>query len=363
MARYNVRDIIQAISIENLAVNEFLTTGASPIPGNQFRIFPSDAIPPVIPTRTPVEDNAVGDGRAYPKQSKPYYFNQINYPYSMALNSSMGQRIFRMWLGGTIADTVNAPQGTTDQVIQMKSPGEAPMVANLIRKLGGEGFLYGDAYVQTIEISQQMAGEPRINAAFNNPGHHIELADTTIDIDDIDTMAAYLKYHGAKTRLTFSDGVDSYDFAAEGRLIDVSFTGNQNCVVDQLPGDGFLDSDNECNGAIAKNFFIDLQSAEMQVKVYMDGTFAQFQSWLPNRKLTSVVLVFKSCEKIGSSTHVSEFEIKFPVAEFNLQGDQQGNFSAYSFNIRAIEGDPTTGSLVIGRVRRVTGALIDEVAP
>lgn len=363
MPRQNVRDVIQAISIENLAVNEYLTTGASPIPGNQFRQFPSDANPPILPTRTPVEDNAVGDGRAYPKQGKPYYFNPANFPYAMALNSTMAQRILRMWLGGTIGTTTNAPQGTIDETIQMKNPGSAPMVCNLLRKLGGEAFLFGDMYVQTIEIAQQMAGEPRISAAFNNPGHFIKLADTTIDVDDIDGLDPYLKYHGAKTKLTFSDGVDSYDFASEGRLIDVSFSGNQNCVVDQLPGDGFYSAANECHGAVAKNFFIDLQSAEMRAKVYMDDTFAQFNSWLPNRKLTSVTLLFKSCETIGTSTHVSEIEVKFPIGEFNLEGDQQGNFSAYSFSIRAIEGDPSTGSLVIGRLRRNTAESIDETAP
>ena len=359
MARYNVRDILQAISIENLAVNEYLTGDD----GDQFRVFPSDAIPPVLPGRTPVEDNAVGDGRAYPKQGKPYYFNPANFPYSMALNSTMGQRVIRMWLGGTIADTVNVVPGTTDQVIQQKNPGESPMVANLIRKNGGENFLWGDAYVQTLEIAQQGAGEPRINAAFNNPGHFAKLGTTSIDVNDIDAMDSYLKYHGAKTRLTFTDGVDNYDFAADGRLIDVSFSGNQNCVVDQLPGDGFLDSANECHGAISKNFYIDIQDAQINAKIYMDATFGIFDAWAPNRKLTSVVLVFKSCETIGATTHVSEIELKLPVGEFNIVGDQQGNFSAYNINIRGIDGDPSTGSLVIGRLRRVTGALIDETAP
>lgn len=359
MPRQNLRDVLQAISIENLAVNEILDGDE----GDQFRIFPSDAIGPVIPTRTPVEDNAVGDGKAYPKQSKPYYFNPINYPYAMALNSTMGQRLLRMWLGGTIGDTVNVVPGTTDQVIQMKAPGAAPMVANVVRKLGGEGFLFADVWPQTIEISQSMSGEPKISAQLMNAGQFKKLADTTIDTADFDTMDAYLKYHGAKTTLIFSDGVDTYNFASESRLIDVSFTGNQNVVVDQLPGDGFYDSSAQCNGAYSKTFFIDIQSAEMKVKVYMDDTFAQFASWLPNRKLTSVTLKFTSCELIGATTHQSEIEIKFPVAEFNLEGDTQGNFSAYSFSIKAIEGDASTGSLVIGRVRRVTGALIDETAP
>ena len=359
MPRYNLRDVKQAISIANTATNEYLTSNT----GAGFKLFPSDANPAILPTRTPVEDNAVGDGKAYPKQSKPYYFNPNTYPYSMALNSTIAQRILRMWLGGTISNTVNAVPGTTDQTIQMKDPGAVPMVCNIVRSLGGEGFLFGDMFVQTIEISQSGSGEPRISAQWMNNGHFKKLADTTIVVANLVAMPSYYKYHGVKTTLIFSDGVSTYNFASDSRLIDVSFSGNQNVIVDQLPGDSFYDASNECYGAYAKNFFIDIQNAEIRVKVYMDASFAEFASWLPNRRLTSVTLLFKTCETIGSTTHVSEYEIKFPVGEFNLQGDAQGAFSAYTFSIRAIEGDPTTDSLVIGRVRRVTGALIDETYP
>lgn len=350
MARYNLRDVIQAISSANT------TSGAisSGDTGTGFDIFPSDANGPIIPTRTPVEDNAVGDGKAYPKQSKPYYFNPISFPYSMALNSTTAHRILRLWNGGTIGNTTNTVPGTTDQLIQMKNPGAVPLVCNLVRHLGGEGYMFADCFVQTIDISQSGAGEPKISAQFMNSGLFKKLADTSFVDGSAVAMASYLKYHGTKTTLIFSDGVTTYDFASEGRLCDVSFSGNQNVVVDQLPGDGFYDSSAECNGAYSKQFFIDVQSAEMKVKVYMDASFAQFASWLPNRKLTSVTLLFKSCEVIGATTHVSEVEIKLPVAEFNLQGDTMGNFSAYSFTIKAIEGDASTDSLAIIRLRRLT---------
>lgn len=349
MSRSNLRDVKQGISLAATSVNELLSADD----GTGFELFPSDAIGPVLPTRTPVEDNAVGDGRAYPKKSKPYYYNPINLPVSMALNSTIAHRLFRNWLGGTIGNTTNTTPGTIDQVIQMKNPGAAPIVVNMFRDLGGEAFLHGDIFVQSFEVSQSGAGEPRFSASLMNNGLFMELADTSIVTDDADDMATYLKYHGAKTTLTFSDGVDTYDFAADGRLIDVSFSGNQNVQVEQLPGDGFIDANNQCEGAYAKNFFIDVQSAEMRVKVYMDDAFSQFASWKANRTLTSVTLTFRSCEKIGSTTHYNEFEVKFPKGEFNLQGDTQSNFSAYSFNIKAIEGDPTTQSLVIGRLRRV----------
>lgn len=360
MARFNLRDIIQAMSIENTAPGTYITGDD----GDQFRLFPSDPQAPVFPGRDMVEDNAVGDGRAYKKQGKPYYFRPMNLPYSMALNTTAGVRLLRNWLGGTISTVVNTTPATTDHTIEMKDPGSAPLCMNVIRKLGGEQFLSGDVFVQTIEISQSGASEPRISAQLQNSGHNKKLSATSIDVTDIDTLDTYKKFHGAKTKLTFSDGVGSYDFAADGRLIDVSFSGNQNVVVDQLPGDTPQDASNECHGFVADNFFIDIQDAQMRVKVFMDASFAEFDSWLPNRKLTSVTLTFSTCEIVGATTHHFEYEIKFPVAEFNLDPDQQGNFSAFSFNITAIEGDPTTGSLVIGRIRRATtdGAL-DETAP
>lgn len=358
MARFNLRDVVQAISIENTDQGVYLTGDD----GAEFRKFPSEATPPVFPTRNNVEDNAVGDGRAYKKQSKPYYFNPISYPQGMALNTTMGVRIFRNWLGGAVTQTDNLVFLSTDHAIKQMAPGEVPMCCNILRSLGGESNLYGDVFVQTIEMSQSGAGEPRISASLQNSGHFEKIADTSIDLADVDDLAAYLKMHGTKTKLTFSDGVSSYDFAAEHRLIDVSFSGNQNVIVEPLPGDSFQNPDNECHGAFADSFFIDIQSAMIRAKVYMDEDFAQFDSWLPNRKLTSVKLTFSTCEIVGATTHHFEIEVEFPIAQFNLEPDQNSNFSAFSFNIEAIEGDPTTGCLVLGRVRRATAdGPLDEV--
>lgn len=360
MARFNLRSVIQAISIENVAAGTYLTADT----GTKFRVFPSDANPPILPGRTPVEDNAVGDGRAYPKQSKPYYYNGLNYPYAMALNSTMGVRLLRMWAGGAVTTTVNSAPATTDHLVEMLPAGSVPKCANVVRKLGGEAYLHGDMFVQTVEITQEGAGEPQIRAAFGNSGYSNELANTTIVTSNIATMATYLKFHGTKTKLTFTDGSTSYDYAADHRLCGVSFSGNQNVVVDQLPGDPFLNTAAECQGAYAGNFQIDVQTGQIKCKVYMDANFTEYAAWKANKKLTSVKLTFSSCEIVGATTHHFEIEIQIPVAEFNLDPDQQGNFSAYSFTIKAIEGDPTTGSLVKVRIRRATadGAL-DEVAP
>lgn len=347
MARQHQRKVINAISIENTAIAEYLDDGAV------FRKYPGDPQPPTFPTRTNVPDEMVGDGKAYMKQSKPYYYDALNKPYSGALTSTIGVRWFRTWLGGTIGETSNVGFNTIDSVIQQLEPGLEPMTFNELRANGGAQFLFGDVFVQTIEISQTGASEPRISVTKSNGGHHAEIADTNIDVLDIEDQDTYLKYDGKRTKLTFSDGVTSYDFAAEKRLIDVSFTGNQNVNVEQLPGDSPIDASNECEGGYTENLTIDVQDATMRVKVYMDETFAQFASWKANRKLTSVKLIFSTCEKIGTSTHHAEYEIQFPIAEFNLTPDNQNNYDAFSFEIKAIEGDAVTGSLVIGRIRQV----------
>lgn len=357
MARHNQRKVINAISIENTAIGEYLTGDD----GDQFRKFPSNVQAPPLPTRTPVPDEMIGSGSPYPQHSQPYYYDPINKPYAGILTDTFGARLLRMFLGGALTETENALPGTSDWAIVQLAPGLPPMVCNQIRSNGGAKFLYGDVFVQTLEITQTGAGQPQVSAQFSNGGHHIAIADTTIDLADVDAMDTYLKFDGKKTKLTFSDGVDSYDFAAEKRLIDVSFTGNQNVLVEQLPGDSPLVASAECAGGFTQNLNIDVQDGMMRVKVYMDDSFAQFASWKANRKLTSVILKFSSCETIGLTTHKAELEIKFPIAEFNLTGDTQGNFDAYSFEIRAIEGDPVSGSLILGRVRKVGD--LDEAAP
>lgn len=356
--RFNVRDVIQAISLYEVGIAQGDVVGPTE-DETDFVRFLSDANPPVLPSRSLAEDNSVGDGRAYKKQSKPLWYGSINYPFAAPLNTNMGLRYLLEFLGGTRSSTVNTVPGTTDWTIQQKRPGAVPSLFLLLRKLGGEAFLHADSYVQTIEIAQQGATEPRISGQMGNSGYIIPLGTapasgiTVADVPLPRSSPSYKRMHPAKTKLTFTDGVTSYDFAADSRLVDVSFSGNQGVIIDQLPGDGFV-STNECLGAFSKSCYIDIQSGSMKAKVFMDDTFAEFVAWQANRKLTSVKLVFATCETIGSTTHHFEMEIQFPVAQFNLEPDQQASFSAFSFNIEAIEGDPSTGSLIIGRVREAT---------
>lgn len=355
--RLNQRNTINAISIENTAIGEYLTGDD----GDKFVKFPADAQPPTMVSRTSVPNQMIGSGNAYDQHSKPYYYDALNKPYSGALTNTIGARIIRMFLGGPITTVDNGNVvGTKDHTIEQLTPGSEPMVCNQIRahKLGGPEFLFGDVYTQTLEISQQGSSQPRITASFSNGGHHAELPDTDIDKADILALANYLMFDGKKTRLTFSDGTTNYDFAADKRLIDVTFTGNQNVINEQLPGDGPIDPDNECEGGFTDNIHIDVQDAQIRVKCYLDSNFhtSEFAAWKSNKKLTSISLIFKTCEKIGSATHNAEIELKMPIGEFMMESDSQGNFDAVTYVIKGIEGDPVTGSLVKARIR-MTGNL------
>lgn len=356
MARVNQRNVDNLISIENTTLGEYFVGDD----GDQFRKFLQDAQGPIFSTRTTVPDNEVGDGSPYEKHSKPYYYDPINKPYSGALNNTIGIRILRMWMGGAATPTENAVPGTFDYAVVQLAPGACPMLCNQIRSNGGNSLLFGDVFTQTVEISQQGSGEPRLTSQFSNGGHSIDLADTTIDLADAEDALARLKMDGKRTTFTFSDGVDTYNFVSEKRLIDLSFSGNQNVIVEQLPGDSPLDAAAECQGGFTQNIYIDVQDAMMRAKVYMDGTFAQYLSWIKNRKLTSVTAKWSTCEIIGLTTHHGEIEVKFPIAEFTLTPDTQGNFDAYSMDIKAIEGDPVSGSLVLMRYR-IVGDLDETV--
>jgi type II secretory pathway pseudopilin PulG len=354
MARINQRNVINAVSIANTAIGEYLADGT------KFRKFKQDATGPVFPTRTTVPDTEVGDGSAYDKHSTPYYYDPISKSFSGSLDNKMGIRILRQWMGGAATVTTNTTPGTKDYAVVQLAPGSAPMVCNEIRANGGNSILFGDVFRQTVEISQQGSGQPRLSATSGNGGYSKPLSSTAIVTSDITDPDPRLKFDGKKTTFTFSDGVSSYDFVSEKRLIDLMFSGNQNVLTEQLPGDLPLDAAAECQGGFTQNIYIDVQSAMMKAKVYMKETFAEYLSWVQNRKLTSVTAKWSTCEIIGATTHHAEIEVKFPVAEFILTPDTQGNFDAYSMEIKAIEGDPVSKSLVLMRFRIV--GLLDETA-
>lgn len=348
MARIHKNSVLRAYEIVVGAIGSYSDDGA------EFRKYVADSQPPVIPTRQNIQNEEVGDGQQYDKQSIPDYFDPINIPETGFLKNTTGAIALRDFLGGAIATTDNTvAHGTKDHVIQMLFPGEEPLVRNFIELNGGASYLFGDVFVETLSITQQGGAKPRISVSRQNGGHHLEIGDTLIDDADFDDVAAYKFFDGKLTRITFSDGTTSYNFAGEKRLIDVSFEGNQNVQVEQLPADTALDASAECQGGFSTNLTIDKQTAMIKVKVYMDENFTEFASWKANKKLSSVILKFQSCEIIGTTTHKAELEVKFPVGEFNLAPDQNANYQAYTFDIKAIEGDATTGSLVIGRVRMV----------
>lgn len=353
--RQNLRNVKQAMTILPTDLLEYSDDGA------EFRQFPSNTTPPVTPTRQKTEDNMVGDGRPYPKKGKAYRFDPRNIPVQGALTDTISVRLIRMALGGTVDDTDNTtPNLTTDSLIHMKDAGDVPLIYNLARELGGESLLHGDVFLQALEIDQQGDAEPSVNATLANSGHFKKLSATAIDTADFEDLTAYKKMHGVKTRMTFSDGVTSYDFANEGKLQAVNFQYNQNVIVEGMMGDPFVNTSAECQGAYSQNVYIDVQNAMIRATVYMDENFSVFDSWVADRTLTSISLLFRTCEIIVG-THLFEIELKIPIGEFNLTGTTQGNFAAYTFEIKAIEGDPTTGDLVQARIRHLTADDIEEI--
>lgn len=346
---FNLKSIVQAISSAPTALGEYLDDGGD------FIIYESEQSNPVLIERNNVEDNNVGTGRIFPLVSKPYEFTPRNIPIQGLLTSNMGVRILRMFQGGIVAETVNSVPATKDSLIKQKTSGTTPMLANIVRKNGGEKFLHGDAFVQTVNITQTGKEQPRYSATLQNSGHFADLDDTAIDTADFETRPSYYAYDGVNTKLTFTDGTNNYDFAGDGLLKEVGFQGNQGVIVDGGMGDPHYDEANQCLGSYSQNIKIDTQSGVITAKVNMDANFAIFaQTWLPFKKLTNVKLLFKTCEIIGSTTHHAEIEIQFPIAELtSIVGDQNKNMSAYTLTITAKEGDNTDNSLIKIRVRQV----------
>lgn len=348
MALHNQRSAVRAISIANQSTFAILNDGAL------FRQYLANPAPLQFATRDRIADPRVGTGNPYDKKGAPNYYQPIGVPYGAPLNMGHAVRLLRMITGGAVTPTALVAPNTTvyDHVIAMKAAGAVPLMANVIGINGGNEFLTAGQYVQTFEITQTNGEEPQVSAQMQNNGHNVRVSDTLIDPADIEDYlpSEDQKFRGALTKVTFSDGVDSYDLAAEARQLSIAITLNQNVIVKPLAGDDPNDATAPCDGSIASLVFIDVQSANATVKVYMDDAFDEFEAWKLNRTLTSVKFIFKGCETIGTSAS-PELEIQFPKAEFELTPDSEDNFEAFTMQIKAIEGDTTTGALWIPRVR------------
>jgi hypothetical protein len=356
MALHNQRSAVRAISIANQSTFAVLADGAL------FRQYLANPAPLQFATRDRLADPRVGTGNPYDKKGAPNYFQPIGVPYSAPLNLGHAVRLLRMITGGAVTPTaMSAPNAAVyNHVIAMKAAGAAPLMANIIGINGGNEFLTAGQYVQTYEITQTNGEEPQVSSQMQNNGHNVRVSDTPIDAADIDDYlpSEDKKFRGNLTKVTFSDGVDSYDLAAENRQLSISITLNQNVIVKPLAGDLPNDAAAACDGAIASLVFIDVQSANATVKVYMDDAFDEFNAWKLNRTLTSVKFTFTGCETIGVST-TPQLEIEFPKAEFDLTPDSEDNFEAFTMQIKAIEGDATTGALWKVRVRTDEASIDD----
>lgn len=118
---------------------------------------------------------------------------------------------------------------------------------------------------------------------------------------------------------------------------------------------------NQCRGAYSKNAHIQVQSGTLRLKNYADENFDEFEHWEQDAEITSISIIFKTCEQIGLSNDQFELELKIPVGEFSLTPDTQGEFDATGMEIRFIDGDPVTGDLMQARVRHDVDDLIEEI--
>jgi hypothetical protein len=348
MSLHHQRSALRAISILNQSSFAVLDDGAL------FRQFLANPAPLQFATRDRIADPRVGTGNPYDKKGAPNYYQPVGVSYAAPLNLGHAVRMIRMITGGAVTPTaLVAPNAAVyDHVIAMKAAGAVPLLANVLGVNGGNEFLTAGQYSQTVEITQTNGEEPQISAQMQNNGHNIRVSDTSIDTADIEDYDPLedSKFRGNLTKVTFSDGVDSYDLAAEGRQLSIAITLNQNVIVKPLAGDDPNDAAAACEGAIASLVFIDVQSANATIKVFMDDAFDEFEAWKANRTLTSVKFIFTGCEVVGVSS-ANQIEIQFPKAEFELTPDSEDNFEAFTIQIKAIEGDTTTGALWIPRIR------------
>lgn len=324
----------------------------------RFKTTPFDT--PVPAPEMLTDEGEVGDGVGYAQSMRAYKWPSIDLPLGGKMNDVLFPKLFARVLGGTV---VNAPVTATDSydhTIPMATELELvqPKLSGVITA-GAPSFMWGDAFVKSLQISQEGDAEPMWSAQLGNSGIWKKVADSAIVLSSVSALAADYhgaNYHGASTRCTYNDGA-AQDLTAARGLCGVSVNLTQPVDVIGLPGDSFITSGDPNTGSYSATLMRTTQEADIiKIKVYADSSLAQWAKMLANTVLTDFTVKFAG-KKIGVTTDYYETEVKLARAMFMpLTATKHGEYEAFDITIKAFP-DATNKRLCTGRLRNASATL------
>jgi len=326
---------------------------------SRFKAEPFDA--PVPQPDLMGDGGEVGDGVGYEQNIWMYRWQPMNLTLNGKLNDVLFPKLFARVLGGTVVDAVVTASSSYDHTIPMATELELvqPKLSTIITK-GAPQFIWPDAFVRSLTISQEGDEHPRFSAELGNSGMHKAVADSSIVLGSVTALSTdYFtpRFHGAYTSFTYNDG-SAQDLTTARGLCNVSVRLTQPTNVVFLPGDSFLTSGDPTTGSYSATLQRTTQEADIiQFRVYADTPLAQWAKLKAGTVLTNVIVKFRG-KKIGVTTDNYEVEVKLTRGQFVVHAPTtQGEYEAFDVTIRALP-DSTTKRLAIGRVRNATATLV-----
>lgn len=349
MSEFLLENIVQAIAVQS-GVN---TPSQD---ATDYYKFLANVLAPQIPNlETVTDEEMVGDGFSRTlRDIRNYYWANKPWQVSGLLNDHIAAILMNGWQGGTVTPAILGGTAAKDISAVQNVINSTPKLFSLFRHLGGERFINSTFAPNNFTISQEGEARPTFNFDLLSTGHHLdsEQIDTgTFDEGDINAAPDYEYFHGAATEISATDGVETYNWTADGELISVSVEGSNNVDIRRRPGDTFRTPGNHNSGAFARKIRNGKLTGSVKLKVDLDSDLRTFKAMVAARKLTGLSIVFNGFNKIGVTIYDYEFAINVPNAGFQMiEGETDQDFGALSLGIQPLR-DATTKGYYTNRTR------------
>jgi hypothetical protein len=347
MSDHLLANIVQAIAPQT-------TVNIPTVDPADFNGFLSDVEVPKIPVLETVDDSQhVGDGFSRVERNiRNYYWQNGQFKISGLLNDHIAPVLINAHQGGAVTVT-NRTTPSKDIASVMNVSNSNPKLFSLYRHNGGEQFIHSDLAPDTWEIDQQSEARPTYNVGLLSTGHHLDpdeiaaLDDPEWDDGDIIVVPAYEEFHGAATEITATDGINTYNWTQDGTLISVNIQSGNSVQVSRRPGDTFKGTTRKA-GAFARKIRNGASTGAIKLKVDLGSDLLLFKAMVAGRKLTGLTVVFNGFDKISPTTDDFEFEVKAPLAGFQMiEGDSDQDHGALALNITPLRDAVTKGRFTV----------------
>ena len=314
----------------------------------KYKVALVDAFPGVVPNGEMVDDSSqVGDGSEFPRFVRLYRWG-LSFNLSMLLNTELALVLIKRAFGGTVTNAVVTAGLVWDHTVPFqnaRTQGRVPQATTfVIPMVGGQDFVCGDMFVQSVQITQQGDARPTATFALAGTGYHKRIRDyvTPLALPDPDTDTPEHHYfHGGMLGFTLNDG-SVEDFAGQGWLDSYQFDMQNTLQFRRAPGDGFLVAGDVRSGSYSRSVIHGKRTAGVQFQKLLDDDLPEYE-WLRNNTLITGLSI-TNVGDIIETTHKWELEIIVPASQLqSTSPSTNNNFLTVNNNLMALKDSVTLG--------------------